>query len=223
LEGIFTHFATADQLDLSYFQQQFEKFNEMLSVLSERPKYVHCSNSAATLRFPNAYFNAVRLGIAMYGLPPSLEMEPEIPVFLEEAFSLRSRLVHVKRLQKGDKVSYGSTYEAKGEEWIGTIPIGYADGWLRRLQGMELLINGERVPIIGRICMDQCMVRLPYEIPIGTEVTLIGRNDNHFNSINDVAKKLETINYEIPCIISNRVPRLYKKDGEIVDLKNNLL
>jgi alanine racemase len=223
LEGIYTHFATADQLDQTYFQQQLEKFQDLLNVLSEQPRYVHCSNSAASIRFEHAYFNAIRLGIAMYGLTPSQEIESEIPIALREAFSLRSRLVHVKKLQMGDKVSYGATYEAKGEEWIGTIPIGYADGWLRRLQGMELLINGERVPIIGRICMDQCMVRLPYEIPIGTEVTLIGRNNNHFNSINDVAKKLETINYEIPCIISNRVPRLYKKDGEIVDLKNNLL
>ena len=132
----------------------------MLSVLKSRPKYVHCSNSAASLRFPNAHFNAVRLGIVMYGLTPSPEIEHELPFALKEAFSLHSRLVHVKKLTKGEKVSYGATYETEEEEWIGTIPIGYADGWIRRLQGQEVLVEGKRVPIVGRICMDQCMVKL---------------------------------------------------------------
>jgi alanine racemase len=223
LEGIYTHFATADELDQTYFKQQLEKFRDLLSVLSVQPRYVHCSNSAASLRFADAYFNAVRLGIVMYGLTPSPEMEPEVPIALKEAFSLRSRLVHVKKLQMGDKVSYGSTYEAKGEEWIGTIPIGYADGWIRRLQGIEVIVDGKYVPIVGRICMDQCMVRLPGDVPIGTTVTLIGCDGEHFNSINNIAKRLETINYEVPCMIASRVPRLFKKGGQIVDLKNNLL
>jgi alanine racemase len=222
-EGIFTHFSTADELDELYFQKQFELFQDMLSILSKKPKYVHCSNSAATLRFPRTYFNAVRLGIAMYGLTPSPEMESEIPVPIKEAFSLRSRLIHVKKLEKGEKVSYGATYETSDEEWIGTIPIGYADGWIRKLQGQEVLVDGKRVPIVGRICMDQCMVRLPSNFPIGTTVTLIGREGDQFISVNEIAKKLETINYEIPCIIANRVPRLYKKEGRIVDLKNYLL
>ena len=223
LEGVFTHFATADELDQTYFKKQLELFNEMISTLTVRPKYVHCSNSAAALRYPNAYFNAVRLGIAMYGLTPSLEMEQEIPFPLMEAFSLHSRLVHVKKVEKGDKVSYGATYEAEKEEWIGTIPIGYADGWIRKLQGQEVLVSGTRSPIVGRICMDQCMIRLPGYVPIGTTVTLIGRQQNQFISVNEIAAKLETINYEVPCIIANRVPRLYRKGGEIVDLKNYLL
>ena len=223
LEGIFTHFATADELDQSYFQKQLELFNDMLSGLKEYPKYVHSSNSAAALRFPKAYFNAVRIGIAMYGLTPSLEMEKEIPFPLKEAFSLHSRLVNVKKVQKGDKVSYGATYEAEKEEWIGTIPIGYADGWIRKLQGQEVLVKGTRSPIVGRICMDQCMVRLPYYVPVGTIVTLIGHQEDQFISVNEIAAKLETINYEVPCIIANRVPRLFQKGGEIVDLKNYLL
>jgi alanine racemase len=223
LEGIYTHFATADEVDLTYFKQQLDMFQDMLTVLKEKPRYIHCSNSATTLRFPHAYFNAVRTGIVMYGLSPSAAMEPEIPIALNEAFSLRSRLTDVKKLQKGDKVSYGSTYEAKGEEWIGTIPIGYADGWIRKLQGSEVLVEGKLVPIVGRICMDQCMIRLPYEVPIGTIVTLIGINGAHFISVNDIAHRLETINYEVPCIIANRVPRLYKKGGQIVSIKNSLL
>jgi alanine racemase len=222
-EGIYSHFATADELDETYFRQQLALFESMIRGLKAQPKYIHSSNSAAALRYPNAYFNAVRIGIAMYGLTPSLEMEKEIPFPLREAFSLRSRLVHVKKLQKGEKVSYGATYETGEEEWIGTIPIGYADGWIRKLQGQEVLIKGTRSPIVGRICMDQCMIRLPYHVPIGTTITLIGEHEGQFISVNEIAKKLDTINYEVPCIIANRVPRLYKKGGEIVDLKNYLL
>lgn len=223
LEGIYTHFATADELDETYFRQQLALFERMINGLKEKPILIHSSNSAAALRYPNAFFNAVRIGIAMYGLTPSLEMENEIPFPLREAFSLRSRLVHVKKLQKGEKVSYGATYETGEEEWIGTIPIGYADGWIRKLQGQEVLVKGTRSPIVGRICMDQCMVRLPYEVPIGTTVTLIGGQEDQFISVNEIAQKLDTINYEVPCIIANRVPRLYKKGGKIVDLKNYLL
>jgi alanine racemase len=223
IEGIFTHFATADEVDQAYFEKQLAVFHDLLSVVKVKPKYIHSSNSAAALRFSKANFNAVRLGIAMYGLTPSLEIEDELPFPLKEAFSLRSRLVHVKKLEKGEKVSYGATYETDGEEWIGTIPIGYADGWIRRLQGQEVLVEGKRVPIVGRICMDQCMVRLPHAVPVGTTVTLIGKQKNEFISVNEIAQKLETINYEVPCIISTRVPRLYKQAGKIVVLKNYLL
>ncbi|WP_462412655.1 alanine racemase [Neobacillus sp. Marseille-QA0830] len=223
LEGVFTHFATADELDTTYFQQQLAKFEEMIGALARRPRYIHSSNSAAAIRFPKAYFNAVRLGIAMYGLTPSPEMEKEIPFPLREAFSLKSRLVHVKKLHAGDKVSYGATYESKGDEWIGTVPIGYADGWIRKLQGQEVLIGGKRFKIVGRICMDQCMVHLDEEAPLGTEVILIGKQGDQMISVNEIAAKLDTINYEVPCIITNRVPRLYKRDGKIVEIKNYLL
>jgi alanine racemase len=223
LEGVFTHFATADELDNTYFEHQLVKFEKLVASLTKKPKYIHSSNSAASIRFPRAYFNAVRVGIAMYGLTPSLEMEKEIPFPLKEAFSLKSKLIHVKKLQKGDKVSYGATYTSEGEEWIGTIPIGYADGWIRKLQGQEVLVNGIRSPIVGRICMDQCMVRLPYHVPVGTEVTLIGRQKEEVISVNEIAAKLDTINYEVTCIISKRVPRLYKKGGKFVEVKNYLL
>lgn len=222
-EGIFTHFATADEPDQTYFEQQYDLFEKMLSILSKMPKYVHCSNSAAALRHSKAYFNAVRLGIAMYGLAPSPEMEQEITIPLKEAFSLRSRLIHVKKLHKGEKVSYGATYEAEEEEWIGTLPIGYADGWIRKLQGQEVIVGGVRLPIVGRICMDQCMIRLPHQVSVGTVVTLIGEDNGSFISVNEIARKLETINYEIPCMIASRVPRLYRQGGEIVDMKNYLL
>jgi alanine racemase len=223
LEGVYTHFATADELDDSYVHEQMQRFQEILATFQDRPKIIHCSNSAAAIRFPFALWNGVRVGIAMYGLTPSKEMEPLIPYTLKEAFSLHSRVVHVKKLPKGEKVSYGITYEAQEEEWIGTLPIGYADGWIRKLQGQEVLIGGARAPIVGRICMDQCMIKLPHSVPIGTKVTLIGTQLGKTISSNEIAEKLETINYEVPCIISNRVPRIYMRSGKMVELQNPLL
>lgn len=223
LHGVYTHFATADELDETYFKEQLRLFEELLASLDALPPCVHSSNSAAALMHADAQFNAVRVGIAMYGLTPSLEIEPKLPVQLNEAFTLHSRLVHVKKLEKGQKVSYGATYEATEDIWVGTLPIGYADGWIRRLQGQEVLINGKRSPIIGRICMDQCMVKLPNDVPVGTIATLIGNQGEEMISINEIAKRLETINYEVPCIISSRVPRIYKQQGKIVDLNNSLL
>ncbi|PLR81110.1 MULTISPECIES: alanine racemase [Bacillus] len=223
MEGIYTHFATADELDLSYSGEQLERFNDLLGVLDNLPRYIHSSNSAAAIRFPEAHFNAVRVGIAMYGLTPSLEIAAQLPIALKEAFSLHSRLVHVKKINKGEKVSYGATYEAAEDEWIGTLPIGYADGWIRKLQGQDVLVEGRRVPIVGRICMDQCMVKLPSYVPVGTNCTLIGSQKAETISINEIASKLKTINYEIPCMISNRVPRIFKQNGKMLAINNPLL
>ncbi|WP_456272668.1 alanine racemase [Bacillus sp. AK031] len=223
LEGVFTHFATADELDKEYFHKQLASFEDMISCLSQKPRYIHSSNSAATLISPESHFNAVRAGIAMYGLSPSMDMKGVLPFPLKQVFSLHSRLVQVKELGAGEKVSYGATYETGNQEWIGTLPIGYADGWLRKLQGQEVLVNGQRAPIVGRICMDQCMVSLPEEVQPGAKVTLIGNQEEAFISIDEIARKLDTINYEIPCIISNRVPRIYIKEGQPVEVSNQLL
>jgi alanine racemase len=223
MEGIFTHYATADELDDAYLERQLGKFNEMLAVLDERPEYVHSSNSAAVLRKPDTHFNAVRVGIAMYGLTPSQEMKEVLPIPLKEVFSLYSRLIHTKEIKAGDKISYGATYEASENEWIGTIPIGYADGWIRKLQGQEVIVDGKRSPIVGRICMDQCMISLLRPLKTGEKVTLIGRDGNEAVTIDEIAGKLETINYEIPCIISARVPRIYIRDGKPVKVTNKLL
>lgn len=223
LEGVFTHFATADSPELHYFKLQLQRFEELVNAFQTRPKMLHVSNSAAALRNIAPYLNGIRYGIAMYGLTPSPAIKEELPFQLKPAFSLRTKLIHVKKLLPGEKVSYGATYEAKEEEWIGTVPIGYADGWLRKLQGQEVLIEGMRVPIVGRICMDQCMIKLPFELPVGTIVTLIGVNQGEMISIDEIADKLETINYEIPCMISNRVPRVYIQAGKQVDMKNAIL
>ncbi len=221
-EGIYTHFATADELTTTFYEQQLARFKELLSGLDSLPELVHCSNSAASLRFEDAQFNAVRMGISMYGLTPSQEMKEILPFPLKESFSLHTKLVHVKEIKAGDAVSYGATYIAKENEWIGTIPIGYADGWIRKLQGFKVIVDGKLVPIVGRICMDQCMIKLPSKYPIGEKVTLIGENNGMFVSVDDVAEKLETINYEVTCMIGNRVPRVYKKDEKTVFIHNPL-
>jgi alanine racemase len=221
-EGVFTHFATADEPNSSLFYKQHERFQEALTLLEElesTPNIIHTSNSAAAIQLPEKSYHFIRLGISMYGLQPSPELVP--PFQLQEAFSLHSRLTHVKQVEKGATVSYGATYEASQTEWIGTIPIGYADGWIRKIGTHgEVIVDGERAPIIGRICMDQMMIRLPKKMNIGTKVTLIGSQQNEHISIDDLAKQLETINYEIPCMISNRVPRVFYKDSQKIGCVN---
>ncbi len=226
IEGAFTHFATADELDTTYFEKQYATFKEQIQWLEEmhgRPALIHCANSATSLRFADCLFNAARIGIIMYGLTPSPEMSPLLPYDLKEAFSLHSKIVHVKQIERGECVSYGATYTAQGKEWIATVPIGYADGWIRKLQGFEVLVDGVKAPIVGRICMDQLMIRLPHPLPVGTHVILIGKQGSETVSANDVAAYLGTINYEVTCMINFRVPRVFRKNGQIVEIENLLV
>ncbi|GAJ39915.1 alanine racemase [Parageobacillus caldoxylosilyticus NBRC 107762] len=223
LEGVYTHFATADEINTDYFSFQYRRFLQMLEWLPYKPPMIHCGNSATALRFPDKVFNMVRFGISMYGLSPSPAIKPYLPYELKEAFSLHSRLVHVKKLQPGEKVSYGATYTAETEQWIGTVPIGYADGWLRKLQNFHVLVNGKKAPIVGRICMDQLMIRLPEPMPVGTKVTLIGRQGDEYISVDDVAQYLGTINYEVPCTVSYRVPRIFFRNKSIMEVRNVVL
>ncbi|WP_017729373.1 alanine racemase [Halalkalibacterium ligniniphilum] len=225
LEAIFTHFATADEQDLRYFQEQYQRFLTMLEWIQAKGitvPYIHCGNSATALRFPDKTFNMIRFGISMYGLTPSLEIKAELPFQLKQAFSLRCRLTHVKKLPAGEAISYGATYRTTEDEWIGTLPIGYADGWLRyhASNGGYVLVEGEEAPFVGRICMDQCMVRLPKKFDVDTVVTLIGKDKGNEISMDDVAVRLNTINYEIPCVIGPRVPRTYYRQKELVSVKN---
>ncbi|MCP8971249.1 alanine racemase [Ectobacillus ponti] len=225
VEGAFTHFATADERQTDYFEKQYQRFLEQLHWLQEegvQPRMIHCANSAASLRFTERIFNAARIGIAMYGLTPSPEINTLLPYPLKEAFSLHSKIVQVKQVEPGQGISYGATYVTAGTEWIATVPIGYADGWVRRMQNFEVLVDGKKVPIVGRVCMDQLMLRLPEHLPAGTKVTLIGRQGGQMVSVNDVAAHLGTINYEVPCLINFRVPRVFRRDGEVVEIENLL-
>ncbi|KIL48580.1 alanine racemase [Jeotgalibacillus campisalis] len=223
IEGIYTHFATADELDRSYTDRQMDTFTTLVAELKEKPPLVHASNSAAALFRQDSLLSIIRFGISMYGLSPSSEIADRLPAKLIPALSLHTTIVQVKKLKRGEKVSYGATYEAAEEEWIATLPIGYADGWIRKMQGFEVLVDGIRVPLVGRICMDQCMIRLPDEYSPGTRVTLIGRQGKSEIKIEEIADYLDTINYEVACAISARVPRIYWKEKKSVSVLNALM
>ncbi|HEL0563355.1 TPA: alanine racemase [Streptococcus equi subsp. zooepidemicus] len=208
LDGIFTHFATADESDHAMFDKQLTFFKQLVEQLDKRPALVHASNSATSLWHSETIFSAIRLGIVIYGLNPSGN-SLSLPCPLKEALSLESRLVHVKQIQAGDSVGYGASYVAAELEYVGTLPIGYADGWTRNMQGFKVLVEGEFCDIIGRVSMDQLTIRLTKAYPIGTKVTLIGQQGKQVITATDVADYRGTINYEVLCLLSDRIPREY--------------
>ena len=208
VEGIFTHFATADEESVSYFKQQLDCFKGILDDLQEVPKLVHASNSATTLWHAETIFNAVRMGDSMYGLNPSGQVL-ELPYELKPALTLESAIVHVKTVEAGACMGYGATYQADSEQVIATLPIGYADGWTRDMQNFSVLVDGQLCPIVGRVSMDQITIRLPKLYPLGTKVTLIGSDGYKEITATDVAVYRGTINYEVVCLLSDRIPREY--------------
>ncbi|MGM8212454.1 alanine racemase [Virgibacillus sp. W0430] len=212
LTGVYTHFATADASDKTYYLKQKDRLEQLTNVFKKvwnKPVDIHMNNSAAAMLYPKEQQPYIRLGISMYGLYPSDEVKRNTSIKLKQAFSLHSQLVYVKKVPKGEFIGYGSTYETQEDEWIGTISIGYGDGWIRKLRDAYVLLNGKRMPIVGTICMDQTMIRLDGPYAIGTKVTLIGKQGNARIEMDEVAQKLETINYEIPCMINERIPRRY--------------
>ena len=208
IEGIFTHFATADEADDRKFQAQYQFFKEVLAALEILPPIVHASNSATSLWHADTIFTAVRLGDVMYGLNPSGSVLA-LPYEIKPALRLVSGLDHEKQLEAGQDIGYGATYTTEDPQWIGTIPIGYADGWIREMQNFHVPIKGEFYPIVGRVSMDQITVRLPEELPLGTKVTLIGREGEKEITATEVADYRGTINYEVVCLLSDRIPRDY--------------
>ncbi len=209
LEGIFTHFATADEVDTTQFEKQSRRFNEFVACLPERPRYVHVANTATSLWHKACHGNLVRFGVGIYGLNPSGRAVTTLPYSLEPALRLESALVLCKEVPAGTTISYGATYTSQQCEFIGTVPMGYADGWPRRMQGFKVLVDGHACEIVGRVCMDQFMIRLPHAYAPGTRVTLIGRDGDAVVTAQDVADYAETIHYEIVCGLSDRVPREY--------------
>ncbi|WJY27174.1 alanine racemase [Sporosarcina trichiuri] len=209
VDGAFTHFARADEEDPSKTKQQFSRFLDVLSVFPERPACVHAANSAAAFRFPEYALDAVRFGIGMYGIPPSDVIARRLPFPLKRALRLETEAAYVKRAEEGETISYGSTYAAHEGEWIATLPIGYADGLKRNLREQQVLVRGIRIPIAGAICMDQCMITLPMEIPEGEPVVLIGTQQGEEIKMEEWADRLGTIPYEIAVTIGGRVQRQY--------------
>lgn len=212
VEGIFTHFATADELDTRSTEEQFAAFNRLVGCFPERPQLVHAANSAAALRFPDFALDAVRFGIGMYGIAPSEVVAQELPFQLERALRLETEIAFVKQTQANESISYGATYQAQQGEWIATLPIGYADGLKRGLRNQQVLIRGRRVPIVGTICMDQCMVRLPEPFPVGEPVVLLGKQGDEEITMEEWATRIGTIPYEIAVTIARRVQRQYFGD-----------
>lgn len=225
IEGLFTHFARADERDKGATARQMELFTEFISMLTERGitiPVLHCSNSAGILELPQANFNAVRAGISIYGLYPSDEVEKE-PVHLTPAMELKSTISYLKTIAPGTPVSYGGTFTAERETAIATIPVGYGDGYPRSLSGRgDVLIRGRRARILGRVCMDQLMVDTT-EIPEaeeGDEVTLIGKDGDEEITVEELARIGGGFHYEILCDIGKRVPRVYIEDGKVVGKKD---
>src|SRR5699024_3853848 len=177
--GAYMHFATADEIGTEQYESQKQTYEEMLHFLTASyPRHLltHIGNSAAEIQYPEDMLNYTRCGIATYGLYPSKDLRLLQTVRLQQSFSLYSELIQVKKIAAGECVSSGATYCAKENEWIGTIPIGYGDGWSRKLQGFHVLIDGKKMPIVGRICMDVMMVKLDRAYEVGQLVTLIGKD-----------------------------------------------
>jgi alanine racemase len=210
-EGIFTHFACADEADPEPTESQLESFKSLVEGLESqglRPKLVHSANSAAGLAFPSSWFDLIRVGIAMYGLHPSSSRR--LPAAFRPALSWKSSLAMVKTLPPGRGVSYGHVYKTTHDERIGTVPVGYADGF-RRVAGNQVLVGGRKVPVVGRVTMDQIMVQLDSvpEATAGAEVVLLGIQEDASIAAEEIAERWGTINYEVTSGISKRVPRVY--------------
>ncbi|MHA6531222.1 alanine racemase [Paenibacillus sp. BAC0078] len=232
LEGMFTHFAKADEEDKSYTLMQYRRFMSVAETLRDRNieiPIIHTGNSATAIDTPFLSSNMVRVGISLYGLYPSTEVNREL-VNLHPVMKLKTQVVYIKTLPPGSGISYGTRYFTDREEIIATLPVGYADGYSRMLTGKaEVLIRGRRVPVVGTICMDQCMVSLESfaeeaeQIKAGEEVVLIGRQGSVSITADELALHLGTIHYEVICMLAHRVPRVYVREGAAPDLMNPLL
>lgn len=223
--GLFTHFSTADEEDKEYTKLQVEKYKKIVDELDKRGVNTgikHVSNSAAIIDLEEYYFDAVRPGIILYGYYPSNEVKKD-KIKIRPALTLKSNIIHLKTVEEGTYISYGRSYVTEGKRTIATLPIGYADGYTRLLNGKaKVIIRGKLAPVVGKICMDQCMVDVTDidGVSVGDEVILLGRDGNIKNDADDLAKMLGTINYEIICMIGRRVPRVYKHNGKIIKTRN---
>lgn len=221
IRGMFTHFAVSDIKDKTFTREQYGHFRWMCKRMEEEDIHIalrHCCNSAAALELPEYYCDMVRPGIIMYGCEPSPDVDIK-PYDLRPVMSLRCCIAHVKLIDAGATVSYGRHYTAPSRRKIATLPVGYADGYSRILSGkVDVLYHGHRVPQVGAICMDQCMIDVSGEANVhaGDEVVLFGRQGDSFIPIEEIAAACGTINYEIMCNISRRVPRVYMKNGKVV-------
>ena len=206
--GIMTHFATADSSDIAYFEMQVQRFKQLTKKLPYMPEIVHLANSGAAMyhadEIPTEY---IRVGTVVYGWEPS-GMELANGQNLQPAMNIKSALSYVKMLPVGEGISYSHIYKTQGEEWIGTVPLGYGDGIDRDLVGYKILVGHEWCPIVGKIAMDQLMIKLPYQMDIGTEVTILGSNGTEYIDIWDLAKYCNLEPWEFTNRLTERLPRV---------------
>ena len=219
IEGLFTHFARADEYDRSPAMVQLKRYLDFAELLEKNGIHIplhHCSNSAGIIRVPEANMDMVRAGITIYGIYPSDEVEKDI-VKLKPVMELKSHVSYVKDVQPDTEVSYGGTFVTSRPTRMATIPVGYADGYPRQLSGKGwVLIHGKKAPICGRVCMDQFMVDVTEisDVKAGDEVTLLGRDGDEFISADTLGDLSGRFSYEFVCDINKRVPRIYLKDGK---------
>lgn len=225
IEGIFTHFSSADSEaaeDVAFSNKQYLLFENVINTLSKENfhfKYIHCANSAATELRSDKEGNLIRPGIILYGLSPAEGFGTDCD--LKHVMSVKSTVSMVKAVDPGQPISYGRTYKSDSRRVIATVPIGYADGYPRAMSNCgKVIINGRFAPIVGRVCMDQMMIDVTdiENVSIGTEVTVIGESDGLSVTFDELARECHTISYELMCNISIRMPRVYKRNGKITDV-----
>lgn len=229
IEGLFTHFASADETERDYTTMQFERYMNVCSELVKLGVHIplrHVCNSAGIMQYPQMHLDMVRPGIILYGLYPSQEVDRE-KISLKPAMTLKANVILVKDVEPGTCISYGRTFRTSRPSKIATVPIGYADGYTRLLSNKgRMLVNGEYAPVVGRICMDQCMIDvtdLKHEVHVGDEVVIFGSQNGACISVDEVAADIGTISYEMICIIGKRIPRVYLKGGRISSVLNYLI
>lgn len=222
MEGIFTHFAKADETDKTFSEKQIREFVRMTNCLKDRGvafPYEHCGNSAAIIDLPEANFDLVRAGISLYGLYPSEEVNKE-QVVLKPAMELKSHVAFVKEIEAGIPISYGGTFVSKENMKVATIPVGYADGYPRSLSNKGyVLIRGQKAPIVGRICMDQFMVDVTHipGVEFGDSVTLIGTDGMQTITVEELGELSGRFNYEFVCDLGKRIPRVFVSNGRVAE------
>ncbi len=224
IEGMFCHFSTADEKDKTYTYKQVKKYDDFYEKLKAKKVYIkmrHIANSAAIIDLPETHYEAVRPGIIIYGYYPSDEVNKE-NIDLIPVMTLKTNVVHIKTFPPGEYVSYGRKYKTERESVIATLPIGYADGYTRLLfEKAKVILKGKFAPVIGKICMDQCMIDVTEieGVKIGDEVILIGEDGKNKFTADMIGELIGTISYEVVCMIGKRVPRVYIKDGEVVKIR----
>jgi alanine racemase len=225
IEGLYSHFSSADEEDKEYTNNQLKKYNDFYNKITNRGIKIntrHIANSAAIIDLPQTHYEAVRPGIILYGYYPSSEvLKGEIN--LKPVMSLKTNIVHIKKLPAGEYISYGRKFKTNRESVIATLPVGYADGYTRLLfNKAKVIVGGCFAPVVGRICMDQCMIDVTEvkDVKLGDEVILMGEAKNLSFTADNIAELLGTINYEVTCMISKRVPRVYLKENKVVKIRN---